>query len=182
MTWPDLSRSHRGRFPRCGCGCIGLRVSLLLPAPHRVGDDRHLEHLGLEQRLFHRVEPVRLDVGNDQFHGELAPPNGNRTGKPCQCGGLFLPPPVFRGRAGEGACTWTPPEQAPSLTLPRSTGGGDQVAVSESFTHPGNTPTSLEPISPLAAKGTNATEASDSYNVAVAAPPSRRMAHDHPVD
>ena len=39
-----------------------------------------------------------------------------------------LPPPVFRGRVGEGEHRSTTDQQAPSLTLPRNTGGGNQSA------------------------------------------------------
>src|SRR6185312_1998247 len=39
-------------------------------------------------------------------------------------GGSILPPPVLRGRAGEGVVRERPSTETPSLTLPRSTGGG----------------------------------------------------------
>ena len=53
---------------------------------------------------------------------------------------VFLPPPVLRGRDGEGAVSRSAVffEQTPSLTLPRSTGGGDQIRHKEKL-HPRST-------------------------------------------
>src|SRR6185437_4402321 len=51
-------------------------------------------------------------------------------------GGSFLPPPVRRGRAGEGVCregAWN--FRTPTLTLPRSTGRGNQTPAADYLTY-----------------------------------------------
>ena len=43
-------------------------ISMLLSAAAQRVRHRHLVHLGLEERPFHVIELVRLNIGNDELH------------------------------------------------------------------------------------------------------------------